>query len=185
MSFDNHFVWGAAAASYQIEGAGEGAGRGDSVWDMFSRQPDRVWRNQSGAVACDHYHRYAEDVRLMAELGLHAYRYSISWPRVIPNGTGPVHAEGLDFYDRLTDALLEVGIQPWVTLFHWDYPYELFTRGGWLNPDSPDWFAEYARTVVHRLSDRVRHWITQNEPQAYIRWGHQAGVHAPGTNEQE
>jgi len=139
-----------------------------------------IWNNQSGDIACDHYHRYEEDVSLMKQVGLHAYRLSISWPRVLPEGTGALNPKGLAFYDKLIDKLLAAGISPYVTLFHWDYPYELYCRGGWLNRDSSDWFAEYARVVVDKLSDRVKYWITLNEPQCFIGLGHQFGFHAPG-----
>jgi len=180
MSFPKDFVWGAAAASYQIEGGATADGRGDSVWDMLCRKPGAIWSGQSGAEACDHYHRYVEDVGIMQEIGLKAYRLSIAWPRVLPNGTGTVNAEGLEFYDRLVDALLAAGIQPWVTLFHWDFPTALYHRGGWMNRDSADWFADYARVVCDRLSDRVTHWMTHNEPQCFIGLGHYSGTHAPG-----
>ena len=180
MTFPNNFTWGAAAASYQVEGAAFEDGKGLSVWDTMCQWPGKIWQGQTGAVACDHYHRYAEDVRLMGELGLQAYRLSICWPRVLPGGTGAVNEPGMAFYDRLVDALLAAGVEPWVTLFHWDYPHALYHRGGWLNPDSPHWFAEYAGHIVDRLSDRVTHWMTQNEPQCYIGLGHQTGVHAPG-----
>ncbi|HEX2101304.1 MAG TPA: GH1 family beta-glucosidase [Candidatus Synoicihabitans sp.] len=179
-AFPPNFVWGAATSAYQIEGAARVDGRGPSVWDMLCARPDRVWERQNGDVACDHYHRFREDVALMRETGLAAYRFSIAWPRVIPAGTGKVNDAGLAFYDRLVDALLEAGIQPWVTLFHWDYPYELYVRGGWLNPESPQWFADYARVVVDRLSDRVSHWMTHNEPQCFIGLGLHTGEHAPG-----
>ena len=180
MKFPKNFVWGAATASYQVEGAAREDGKGLSVWDMLCRQPGKIWEGNTGDVACDHYHRFREDARIMGGIGLQAYRFSISWPRVIPNGTGAVNAKGLDFYDRLVDALLANKVQPWATLFHWDYPYELFCRGGWLNRDSADWFADYAGVIVDRLGDRVRHWMTQNEPQCYIGAGHAAGEHAPG-----
>ncbi|NLE45556.1 MAG: beta-glucosidase [Chloroflexi bacterium] len=180
MGFPSDFVWGAAAASYQIEGGAYEDGKGLSVWDMMCRQPDKIWEGNTGAVACDHYHRGREDARLMGELGLQAYRLSTCWPRVLPEGTGAVNPKGLAFYDELVDALLENGVQPWVTLFHWDYPYALFCRGGWLNRDSVDWFADYTGVIVDRLSDRVTHWMTQNEPQCYIGLGHQTGEHAPG-----
>ncbi len=180
MNFPSKFVWGAAAASYQIEGAAEEDGKGLSVWDMMSRQPGRIWSGNTGDVACDHYHRYEDDVRLMAEIGLKAYRLSISWPRILPRGINKINLEGIAFYDKLVDQLLENNVEPWITLFHWDYPYELYCKGGWLNPDSPDWFSEYTRIVVDKLSDRVSHWMTQNEPQCYIGLGHQIGNHAPG-----
>lgn len=182
MSFKSDFIWGAAASSYQIEGAWNEDGKGLSVWDMMTRQKGRVWEDHTGDVACDHYHRYREDVALMAEIGIHAYRFSIAWPRVLPRGTGPVNAAGMGFYDRLVDELLAKNIQPWATLFHWDYPYDLFLRGGWLNPDSPKWFADYTAVVADRLSDRVTHWMTLNEPQCFIGLGHlgREHPHAPG-----
>jgi beta-glucosidase len=180
MAFPKDFAWGVAAASYQVEGGAYEDGKGLSVWDVFCRKPGAVWNGQTGDVACDHYHRYRDDVALMARLGVRNYRLSICWPRVLPEGVGPVNPKGMDFYDDLIDRLLDAGITPWITLFHWDYPHELFCRGGWLNPDSADWFADYAATVVERLSDRVRHWITLNEPQCFIGLGHQTAEHAPG-----
>ncbi len=180
MAFPKDFVWGAAAASYQVEGAACEDGKGLSVWDIFCRKPQAIRSGHTGAIACDHYHRYKEDVAAMKEIGLHAYRLSISWPRVIPEGTGTTNPKGLEFYDRLIDELLSACITPYVTLFHWDYPYELYRREGWLNAGSSDWFAEYAKVVVDRLSDRVKHWITLNEPQCFIGLGHQNGQHAPG-----
>ncbi|MDZ7361543.1 MAG: GH1 family beta-glucosidase [candidate division KSB1 bacterium] len=180
MNFPPDFVWGAAAASYQIEGGAYDDGKGLSVWDVMCKSPGKISTGDSGDVACDHYHRFEDDARLMGEIGLQAYRLSISWPRVLPNGAGAVNEKGLAFYDRLIDALLQNGVQPWVTLFHWDYPHALFCRGGWLNRDSADWFAEYAQIIIDKLSDRVAHWITQNEPQCYIGLGHQTGEHAPG-----
>jgi beta-glucosidase len=180
MIFPKDFVWGSAASSYQVEGAAWCDGGGASVWDMLGRQPGKINNGDSGDVACDHYHRYREDVGLMAEIGLQAYRLSVSWPRVLPQGVGAVNTKGLDFYSRLVDALLEHGITPWVTLFHWDFPYALYCRGGWLNRDSADWFADYTALVVDKLSDRVTHWITLNEPQCFIGMGHLDGTHAPG-----
>ncbi len=180
MKFPTEFIWGAAASSYQIEGAAWRAGGGRSVWDMFGRQAGRIANGDSGELACDHVERYRDDVELMAGIGLQAYRFSISWPRVLPDGTGAVNPRGLDFYDALVDALLAKGIDPWITLFHWDFPYELYCRGGWLNRDSADWFADYSGLVVDRLSDRVTHWCTLNEPQVYIQLGHVEGSHAPG-----
>ena len=159
MSFPKDFIWGAAAASYQVEGAFDADGRGLSVWDMLCRKQGAIFGGHTGDVACDHYHRYREDVALMQQIGLQAYRLSLSWSRILPSGTGAVNEKGLAFYDALIDALLEAGITPWVTLFHWDYPYDLYCRGGWLHPDSPDWFADYTQVVVDRLSDRVGHWI--------------------------
>jgi beta-glucosidase len=178
--FPEGFVWGAAAASYQIEGAAREDGKGLSVWDHFSHQPGKVWSGNTGDVACDHYHRYKEDVQLMADIGLQAYRLSISWPRVMPEGIGRINEKGLAFYDALVDELLGKGIDPWVTLFHWDYPLDLYRRGGWLRRESADWFTDYTQVVVDRLSDRVTHWITLNEPQCFVGLGHQDGWHAPG-----
>jgi len=184
MSFRENFVWGAAAAAYQVEGAWNEDGKGPSVWDMLVEQSGRIHEGHTGQVACDHYHRYKEDVAVMKEIGLKAYRFSVSWPRVMPGGIGAVNQKGLDFYDRLVDTLLAHGVEPWLTIFHWDYPYELFLRGGWLNADSPAWFAEYTRVLVDRLSDRVGHWMTLNEPQCYIGLGHlrTGNEHAPGLN---
>jgi len=178
--FPKDFIWGAAASSYQIEGAAWRDGGGESVWDMFGRQPGKIRNGDSGEVACDHYHRYREDVGLMADIGLQAYRFSVSWPRVLPHGVGAVNTKGLDFYSRLVDALLEHGITPWLTLFHWDFPYALYCKGGWLNRDSADWFADYTAIMVDKLSDRVAHWMTLNEPQCFIGMGHLDGTHAPG-----
>lgn len=180
MAFPKDFTWGVASASYQVEGAVAEDGKGPSVWDMFCRKPGAVWRGQSGDIACDHYHRYREDIALMKELGIKAYRFSVSWPRVLPDGVGAVNLKGIEFYDRLVDAMLEAGIEPWLTLFHWDYPLALYHRGGWLNRDSADWFAEYAGLLATRLGDRVRHWMPHNEPQCFIGLGLQTGYHAPG-----
>ena len=178
--FPKDFVWGGAASSCQIEGAAWRDGGGASVWDMLGRQPGRITNGDTGELACDHYHRYREDVGLMSDVGLQAYRFSVSWPRVLPHGVGAVNAKGLDFYSRLVDELLEHNITPWLTLFHWDFPYALYCKGGWLNRDSADWFAEYTAIMVDKLSDRVAHWITLNEPQCFISMGHLDGTHAPG-----
>jgi beta-glucosidase len=180
MPFPKDFTWGAAAASYQIEGAASEDGKGPSVWDMFCKKPGAVFQSHTGDVACDHYHRYQEDIGLMKQIGLQAYRLSISWSRVLPNGVGQKNEAGLAFYDRLVDALLKAGVEPYVTLFHWDYPLALYYRGGWLNRDSSDWFAEYTGVIVDRLSDRVKNWMTFNEPGEFIGTGHQGGYHAPG-----
>ncbi len=180
MSFPDGFLWGVAAASFQVEGAGELDGRTPSVWDALCARPGAVFDGHTGLVACDHYHRYPEDVALIAELGAKAYRLSISWSRVLPDGVGHVNEAGLDFYDRLVDALLSRGVKPWVTLFHWDYPLALFHRGGWLNRASVDWFGEFAQVVARRLGDRVQHWMTLNEPQCFLGLGHSSGQHAPG-----
>lgn len=180
MGFRQNFVWGAATSSYQIEGAAFEDGKGMSIWDVYSHTPGRVFEGHTGDIACDHYHRYKEDVALMAKLGIKAYRFSISWPRVIPDGEGTVNQKGLAFYSALVDELLSYGITPYVTLYHWDQPYSLYKRGGWLNPDSPRWFAQYAETVARHLGDRVKHYITFNEPQVFIGLAYVDGVHAPG-----
>ena len=180
MTFPKGFTWGVASAAYQVEGAPLEDGKGPSVWDMFCRKPGVIWRGQTGDVACDHYHRFREDVALMKELGIRAYRFSIAWARVLPEGVGTVNEKGIAFYEQLVDALLAAGVEPWVTLFHWDYPLALYRRGGWLNRASAEWFAEYARVVARRLSDRVTHWMTLNEPQCFIGLGLQTGYHAPG-----
>jgi beta-glucosidase len=174
------FVWGVAASAYQIEGAAREDGRGPSIWDDFAHAPGNVARGESGDVACDHYHRYRDDVALMADLGVDAYRFSVAWPRVEPDGDGRENPAGLDFYHRLVDALLERGITPVPTLYHWDLPSALEARGGWRSRDTAGRFAAYAARVVRALGDRTRMWITHNEPwcQAYL--GHETGVHAPG-----
>jgi beta-glucosidase len=181
--FPPEFTWGAATAAYQIEGAWDADGKGESIWDVFSRVPGAVANGDTGQVACDHYRRYREDVALIAELGLSAYRCSISWPRVLPQGTGRTNEAGLDFYDRLVDELLAHGIRPLVTLYHWDLPQALQERGGWTSPAAPGWFAEYASLVAGRLGDRVRDWVTINEPGVVAWIGHLEGRHAPGVRD--
>ena len=180
ITFPEGFVWGAATASYQIEGAAREDGRGPSIWDTFSRTPGKVFAGHTGDVACDHYHRYAEDVALMADLGLASYRFSVAWPRIRPDGTGPVNTRGLDFYDRLTDELLGKGIDPVVTLYHWDLPQTLEDRGGWTVRGTAEAFAEYAQVVFGRLGDRVGTWTTLNEPWCAAYLGYGNGIHAPG-----
>lgn len=180
MTFPQEFLWGAATASYQIEGAAFEDGKGKSVWDVFAHTPGKVWSGHNGDAACDHYHRLHDDVNLMQQIGLQAYRFSLSWPRVLPDGTDRVNAAGLDFYDRLVDALLAANITPFITLFHWDMPYALYRRGGWLNRDIAGWFGEYAARVTERLGDRAKHWITLNEPEVFVNMGHGSGEHAPG-----
>lgn len=177
------FVWGAATSSYQIEGAVHADGRGPSIWDTFCRVPGKVLHGDHGDVACDHYHRLDDDLDLMASLGLQAYRFSIAWPRVLPNGTGPVNEAGLAFYDRLVDGLLARGITPFVTLYHWDLPQALQDRGGWEHRDTVLAFVDYARIVAERLGDRVHHWITHNEPWVVSFLGNLEGVHAPGNTD--
>ena len=180
ISFPPDFLWGAATASYQIEGAAHADGKGLSIWDTYSHKPGAVWRGHSGDVACDHYHRFGADVEAMRSMGLKAYRFSTAWSRILPNGTGAVNQQGLDFYDRLVDALLAAKIDPFCTLYHWDLPEALQARGGWQARESADWFAEYAEVVAKKLGDRVKNWMTLNEPQIFITLGLQAGKHAPG-----
>ena len=182
MTFPKDFIWGSATSSYQIEGAAYHDGGGESIWDMFGRQPGKIHQGVTGDIACDHYNRYRQDIALMADIGLKAYRFSVSWPRIMPTGQGAINQKGLDFYHRLVDELLDNNITPWVSLFHWDFPYDLYCRGGWLNRESSDWFADYTAIVIEQLSDRVQHWITLNEPQCYIELGHASGIHAPGLN---
>ena len=178
--FPKTFAWGAASASYQIEGAAAEGGKDRSVWDMFCRRPGKVWEGQVGDDACDQYHRFAEDAGLMRDIGLNAYRFSISWPRVLPDEAGRLNNAGLDYYDRLVDALLAAGVTPWITLYHWDLPRSLYLRGGWMNREIVRWFSDYATAVTERLSDRVQNWITFNEPQVFVGLGLETGRHAPG-----
>jgi beta-glucosidase len=180
LSFPEGFIWGAATAAYQIEGAVTADGRGMSIWDTFSRVPGKIRRGDTGDIACDSYHRYREDVALMAELGLTDYRFSIAWPRIQPTGTGAVNQKGFDYYRALLDELAEKGIDAAVTLYHWDLPQELQDRGGWAVRDTAERFAEYAQLVAEQLGDRVSRWITLNEPQVVASHGYRDGVHAPG-----
>ena len=174
------FVWGASASAYQIEGAASDDGRGTSIWDTFCAVPGNVRHGESGAVACDFYNRYEQDIDLMRELGLDVFRFSVAWPRVLPAGRGRVNGAGLDFYDRLVDALLAAGIAPFVTLYHWDLPQPLQDAGGWTERSTAEAFAEYAAIVGRRLGDRVRYWTTHNEPYCQPWLGHVEGIHAPG-----
>ena len=178
--FPADFAWGFAASAYQIEGAAAEDGRGPSIWDTFARQPGAIADGSTGDVACDHYHRYPEDVRLMADLGARAYRFSVSWSRVLPTGTGAVNQRGLDFYQRLVDALLDAGVQPLINLFHWDLPQALQDRGGFANPQVVGWFTDYAALLASNLGDRVKDWMTFNEPAVFAFLGHADGIHAPG-----
>ena len=179
-AFPADFTWGFATSAYQIEGAAAEDGRGTSIWDTFSRQAGSIADGSNGDIACDHYHRYAEDVRLMADLGARAYRFSTSWARVLPTGTGAINQPGLDFYQRLVDALLGAGVQPLINLFHWDLPQALQDRGGFANPQVVDWFTDYAALVASTLGDRVKDWMTFNEPAVFAFLGHADGIHAPG-----
>jgi len=178
--FPGDFTWGFAASAYQIEGAATEDGRGVSIWDTFARRPGAVVDGSTGDVACDHYHRFPDDVRLMAELGGRAYRFSVSWPRILPTGTGVPDQRGLDFYRRLVDSLLGVGVQPLVNLFHWDLPQALQDRGGFADPQVVGWFTDYAALVTSTLGDRVKDWMTFNEPAVFAFLGHADGIHAPG-----
>jgi len=178
--FPDGFLWGAATSSYQIEGAWDQDGKGESTWDRFCRQPGRIAHGENGDVACDHYHRWREDVGLMRRLGLRAYRFSVSWPRVLPSGRHPVNAPGLDFYDRLADELLAAGIEPFLTLYHWDLPQALEETGGWADRSTCQAFADYASVLASRLGDRVRFWATINEPRIVMVEGYISGGHPPG-----
>ena len=180
--FPSDFIWGTATASFQIEGAAWEDGRGESIWDRFCRTPGKVAGGHTGDVACDHYHRYPQDIKLMQELGAKAYRYSIAWPRVVPTGRGAVNKAGIDFYDRLTDDLLKAGIEPYVTLYHWDLPQALQDEGGWMARGTADAFAAYSEVVIRRLGDRVRHWMTMNEIPCFVGKAYGDGKHAPGLN---
>ncbi|WP_406188558.1 GH1 family beta-glucosidase [Streptomyces anulatus] len=174
------FTWGVATAAYQIEGAVAEDGRSPSIWDTFSHTPGTIDGGETGDVACDHYHRVPEDIGLIKQLGADAYRFSVAWPRVVPGGDGPVNKAGLDFYDRLVDGLLEAGVTPFATLYHWDLPQALQDRGGWTVRETPEHFAAYASHVVERLGDRVKDWATLNEPLCSAWIGHLEGRMAPG-----
>jgi len=183
--FPRNFIWGVATAAPQIEGAAADDGKGPSVWDHFSRQPGKIRSGHTPAIACDHYHRYRDDVALLAALGVKHYRLSVAWPRIFPEGVGTLNSRGLDFYHRLIDTLLAHDITPWVTLFHWDLPQALETRGGWRVRTTTDAFARYADTVVQALGDRVKHWFTLNEIVCFTRRAYGTGEMAPGTRESE
>jgi beta-glucosidase len=180
-TFPKGFLWGAGTYAYQVEGAAFEDGKGESIWDRFCTIPGKILNGDSGLVACDHYHRYREDIQLMKELGLQSYVFSVAWPRVIPQGRGAVNQKGLDFYERLIDGLLEAGIEPFVTLYHWDLPQALEDQlGGWLNRETAYAFAEYTDVVTRRLGDRVRRWLTLNEPAVTAFDAYESGEHAPG-----
>ncbi len=179
-AFPDGFVWGVATSAFQIEGAHDTQGRGPSIWDTYAERPGIIEDGSNAQVACDHYHRYREDIALMESLGVGAYRFSIAWPRVLPTGRGKVNAAGLDFYDRLVDGLLAAGIAPWATLYHWDLPQALEDQGGWTNRSTVDAFVEFTHAISGRLGDRVAHWITHNEPWCVSVLGHAQGAHAPG-----
>ena len=178
--FPHNFLWGAATASYQIEGAWDEDGKGESIWDRFSHTPGKIEDQSTGDVACDHYHRYQDDIRLMRYLGLKAYRFSTAWTRVLPTGRGRINPPGLEFCDRFVDTLCAANIEPFLTLYHWDLPYSLHEQGGWINRDVAYAFADYAALMVKRLGDRVKYWTTFNEPSVVMLDGYLVGEHAPG-----
>lgn len=185
ISFAKGFLWGTASASYQIEGACTEDGKGESIWDRFAHTPGRIKRGDTGDVACDFYHRYADDIALMEQLGFNAARISVAWPRIMPTGKAPVNHKGLDFYSRVVDQMLKRNIQPWVTLYHWDLPQTLEDAGGWPNRDLAEYFRDYAAVVADSLGDRVKHWMVFNEPWIFTILGYHTGVHAPGRREPE
>lgn len=178
--FPHGFIWGTATAAYQIEGAWNEDGKGESIWDRFCRIPGNVQDGDRGDIACDHYHRYRDDIKLMKTLSLNAYRFSIAWPRIFPQGKGRINQRGLDFYERLVDELFDAGIEPFVTLYHWDLPQALQEEGGWANRDTVGYFKDYAAQVSKGLGDRVHYWITHNEPWVTSFAGHHLGILAPG-----
>ncbi len=179
MGFPKDFKWGAASAAYQIEGAYNEDGKGLNIWDVYSKKAGVVAHGETGDIACDHYRRFLDDITLMKRIGIKYYRFSINWTRLIPDGVGEINEKGVEFYNNLIDALIENGIEPMITLFHWDYPYELHCKGGWLNRDSSDWFAYYAKTAAGLFSDRVKYWMTINEPQTFVGSGYKYGNFAP------
>ncbi len=185
IAFPEDFIWGSATASYQVEGAFDEDGKGESIWDRFSHTPGKIQNNDTGDIACDHYHRYKDDIKLMKEIGLKSYRFSISWPRLFPNGSGKLNQKGMDFYKRLINLLLENGIQPAVTLFHWDLPQRLQDNGGWTNCETIKHFEEYSASVFRNLGDLVPMWFTHNEPFIVAFLGYMLGNHAPGVTDPE
>jgi beta-glucosidase len=185
ITFPEAFLWGVASSAYQVEGAWNTDGKGESIWDRFSHTPGNVKNGETGDVACDHYHRYTEDVALMKELGVQAYRFSVSWPRVIPEGKGDVNRAGLNFYRNLADRLLESGIEPWACLHHYDLPQALQDQGGWANRNIIQYFADYADLMAHELGDTIKRWLIINEPRCIAWFGHLTGKHAPGAKNLE
>ncbi|MEJ2663111.1 MAG: family 1 glycosylhydrolase, partial [Spirochaetia bacterium] len=180
MKFPAEFIFGAASSAYQIEGAWNRDGKGESIWDRFAHTPGKIKNGDNGDIACDFYHRFKDDVALMKMLGLHAYRFSVSWPRILPRGRGRVNEKGLDFYKRLVDELLAAGIKPWVNLYHWDLPQGLQDKGGWINRDCTGWFADFSALVAGALGCKVTDWMTLNEPMMAAALGYAFGQHAPG-----
>lgn len=180
LNFPANFIWGTATAAYQVEGAVCEDGRGQSIWDTFSHTPGRIYQGDTGDRACDHYHRFREDIALMKEMGLKGYRFSVAWPRILPEGKGRINPQGLDFYNMLVDQLLEKGIEPFITLYHWDLPQTLQETGGWDHRQTTDYFADYATVIFQSLGDRVKKWLTLNEPWVISYCGHAENIHAPG-----
>jgi len=177
--FGKDFYWGIGASAYQTEGAWDADGKGESIWDRFSSKPGNVKDKSNGKIANDFYHRYESDLKLVKDLNFRNFRFSFSWSRVLPDGTGQVNEKGLDFYDRMIDTCLELGIEPWAMLYHWDLPQKLEDRGGWTNRDMIDWFTEFSELCTRRFGDRIRHWMVLNEPAAFTALGHLAGMHPP------
>lgn len=185
LAFPDRFIWGTATAAYQIEGAWDADGKGPGIWDTFSHRPGAVLNGDHGDVACDHYHRWAEDLDILKTFGIPHYRFSLSWPRLLPEGTGRANEAGIAFYDRLIDGILARGITPWITMYHWDLPQALQDKGGWTNRDILGWFGEYTDLLIGRYGDRVRNWIILNEPNVHAWFGHCLGFHAPGLKGRE
>ena len=179
-NFPKNFLWGTAASAYQIEGRDPYDGKGDHIWNIYEREPGHIYENQTGDIACDHIHRFKEDVAIMKKMGLKAYRFSMDWSRLLPEGTGRVNEAGVKFYSDLIDELLANGVEPFITMYHWELPYELYKKGGWLNRDIAEWFGEYAKLIAERFSDRVKYFFTLNEPQCFVGLGYLRGEHAPG-----
>lgn len=178
--FGDNFMWGAATASYQIEGSHDADGKSHSIWDVFSSKKGKIRDGSDGKVACDFYRRYPDDIKIVKDLNLNAFRFSLAWTRILPDGTGRVNEKGLDYYKRVADACLEHGVEPWVTLYHWDLPQALEDKGGWTNRDIIDWFGEYTDVCTRALGDRVKHWMVLNEPSIFSSMGYLTGMHAPG-----
>ena len=179
-AFGKDFIWGVSTAAYQIEGAHNLDGKGPSVWDKFVQKRNKIFRNHTGDIACDHYNRYIDDLYLMHSMNICNYRFSVSWSRILPEGTGRINQAGIDFYNRLIDLSLELGITPWITLYHWDLPHSLEVKGGWTNRDVKDWFSDYVAICVKNFGDRVKNWMVLNEPTVFSAAGYFFGVHAPG-----
>ncbi|KUY17444.1 beta-glucosidase [Elizabethkingia miricola] len=179
-AFGKDFIWGVSTAAYQIEGAHNLDGKGPSVWDKFVQKRNKIFRNHTGDIACDHYNRYIDDLYLMHSMNIRNYRFSVSWSRILPEGTGRINQAGIDFYNKLIDLSLDLGITPWITLYHWDLPHSLEVKGGWTNRDVKDWFSDYVAICVKNFGDRVKNWMVLNEPTVFSAAGYFFGVHAPG-----